>query len=131
MRLHQGARGRSTYNVTTAELQTAFGAGVDVSKVEFDVVSNFTWYSVPCKKTVGHGRVLTKTFKRQSHTAAVLTVTPTASGVTLVTTGTVTRDNSRCPRGFVANGDRTVVRQDSTTHVMAEYGDMKARLTRT
>lgn len=120
-----------TYNVTTAELQAEFGAGVDVTKVEFEVVSNVTWYSVPCKKTVGHGRVLTKTFKRQSHTSAVLAVTPTASGVTLVTTGTTTHDNARCPRAFAANGDRTVLRQDATTHVAAEYGDMDAVLTKT
>lgn len=118
-----------TYNVTTAELKAAFGDAVVLSEIAFDVESNFTWYSVPCKKTLPNNKKeITKTFKRQSHLTSLETVTPTATGFTIVVTGTELRSNVRCPGGFRANGTPTVVAQSTASHLLAEYRGMDVEL---
>ena len=118
-----------TYNVTTAELKAAFGEAVVLSEITFNVESNFTWYSVPCKKTLPNNKKeITKTFKRQSHLNSLETVTPTATGYTIVVTGTELRSNVRCPGGFRANGTPTVVAQSAASHLLAEYRGMDVEL---
>jgi hypothetical protein len=116
-----------TFNVTNAELQAAFGTGVVLSEIRFDVESNFTWYSVPCKKTLPH-KALTKTFKRQTHLSSTETVTPTATGFTIVVTGTEPKTNVRCPGGFQKNGEPVVLAQSSASHLIAEYRGMDVEL---
>lgn len=118
-----------TYSVTTAELKAAFGEAVVLNEVAFDVESNFTWYSVPCKKTLPNNKKETyKTFKRQSHLTSLETVTPTATGFTVVVTGTEPRSNVRCPGGFRADGAPTVVVQSTASHLVAEYRGMDVEL---
>ena len=118
-----------TYNVTSAELKAAFGEAVVLAEVTFDVESNVTWYSVPCKKTLPNNKKeLTKTFKRQSHLTSIETVTPTATGFTVVVTGTELRSNVRCPGGFRANGAPTVLAQSTASHLVAEYRGMDVEL---
>jgi hypothetical protein len=118
-----------TYNVTSAELKAAFGEAAVLAEVTFDVESNFTWYSVPCKKTLPNNKKeLTKTFKRQSHLTSIETVTPTATGFTVVVTGTELRSNVRCPGGFRANGAPTVLAQSTASRLVAEYREMDVEL---
>lgn len=118
-----------TYNVTTAELKAAFGEAVVLNEITFDVESNFTWYSVPCKKTLPNNKKeITKTFKRQSHLTSLETVTPAATGFTVVVTGTELRSNVRCPGGFRANGTPAVLAQSMASHLIAEYRGMDVEL---
>lgn len=120
-----------TYNVTTSELKTAFGEAVVLNEVAFDVESNFTWYSVPCKKTLPNNKKeIYRTFKRQSHLTSLETVTPTATGFTVVVTGTELRSNVRCPGGFRANGAPAVVAQSTASQLIAEYREMDVELVR-
>ena len=119
-----------TFNVTNTELQTAFGAGVVLSEVTFDVESNFTWYSVQCKKSLPNKKELTKTFKRQTLLSSTESVTPTATGFTIVVTGTEPRSNVRCPGGFQKDGEPVVMAQSSASHLIAEYRDMDVELVR-
>ena len=120
-----------TFNVTNAELQAAFGTAAVLSEIRFDVESNFTWYSVPCKKTLPNNKKeIYKTFKRQSHLTSLETVTPTATGFTVVVTGTELRSNVRCPGGFRANGAPAVVAQSTASQLIAEYREMDVELVR-
>jgi hypothetical protein len=117
-----------TFNVTNAELQAAFGTAAVLSEIRFDVESNFTWYSVPCKKTLPNKKELTKTFKRQTHLSSTESVTPTATGFTVVVTGTEPKSNVRCPGGFQKSGEPVVLAQSSASHLIAEYRDMDVEL---
>lgn len=109
-----------TYTVSNAEIQAAFGPTVDLAKVQFEVETGFTWYSVPCKKVVGQGKkTLTKSYQRQSHQSAIETVTRTSTGFGVVVTGWEPRSNVRCPGGYQANGTPTVIGQSPVTHVLA------------
>ena len=121
-----------TFTVTNAEVQAAFGTGVDLAKVGFEVESSFTWYAVPCKKEVGKGKkTLTKVYNRQTHMTAAETLTRTATGFTVVVTGWESQSNVKCPGGFKANGTPTVIGQSPVTHLLATYNGIAVELART
>lgn len=119
-----------TYNVTTAELKTAFPTAASFTGIEFEVESEFTWYSVRCKKSLPNNKVMTKTFKRQSHLASIDTVTPTSTGFTIVVTGVEPRSNVRCPGGYQKDAEPVVLAKSSASHLIAEYDGMDVELVR-
>lgn len=121
-----------TFTVTNAELQTAFGSGVDLAKVTFTVEGAHTWMKVPCKKSVGKNdkKSMTKDFTRQTHTEGAANATPTTGGFTLTVAGTTTVSNLGCPKGWSANGAPSPLAKSQAVHVIATSQGLPVELAR-
>lgn len=118
-----------SYAVTSTELQSAFGTGVDLTKITFAIEGGHTWYSVPCKKSLGNGKkTMTKAFTRQTHTLGETKAVPTASGFTVTVTSSTVTDIPGCPTGWLANGAPRQLAKSQAMHLIATSGELPIEL---
>jgi hypothetical protein len=116
--------GNGTYTVSAAELQAAFGSGVDLNAVTFSADGGNEVYLVTCSKAVGtkaspkavgkKAKTVTHTFKRQAKVTWTVATAPTTpdgviTGFTVTTTaGTPVMSKVVCPKPFTQQGSPTL-----------------------
>lgn len=121
-----------TFAVTDAELKAAFGDGVDLTTITFDVDGAHTWFEVPCRKDMGPTgkKSVSKSFTRQTHVQGQTKAVRSTSGFTVTVTGTTAPAAPTCPSGWVANGAPRQLAKSQANHLMAVSGSLPVELAR-
>jgi hypothetical protein len=130
--------GNGTYTVSAAELQAAFGSGVDLNAVTFSADGGNEVYLVTCSKAVGtkaspkavgkKAKTVTHTFKRQAKVTWTVAAAPTTESVTVTRTATnVSMSKVVCPKPFTKLSE--TLHHTKNVDLYATYGVTTVKLT--